>query len=248
MRFGLVRFVNARPLDLGLKENTDGHTLIEATPAELFTLLQSKELDAALISSVECLRNRETLDTCMTVGICALHQVTSILYLAPSLSSRPETIFADNGSRTSVALLQLLFQLEYGYLPRMVPTPPETVIKKVANNEGGGLLIGDAALRFYYASRSTPIEVRDLAEWWYSRERLPFVFALWAYPKERPVDHSIFERSCDYGMEHIESIVEHSDMPHVREYLTRTLHYRLTDDDHKSLERFNSLLSETDLL
>ena len=79
MRLGLVKHLNAHPLDYGFRE--DGvHDLIEDTPARLYAMLAEGELDAALISSVECLRNEHRFGYCDTVGVCCHGALKSILY------------------------------------------------------------------------------------------------------------------------------------------------------------------------
>ncbi len=255
MRLGLVKHLNAHPLDYGFRE--DGvHDLIEDTPARLYAMLAEGELDAALISSVECLRNEHRFGYCDTVGVCCHGALRSILYFEANeagkefnLASAPEKIYADSGSRSSVALLQVLYHSSTGILPRLESREPEQIPAAVlADRESGGLLIGDAALRFSESPDAPRFLMKDLGQWWKELESLPFVFALWAYPRERPVDHSLFEKSLEAGLKHLPQIAAESEFSFAEEYITDLLHYRLEKPEWQALRRFRERLQALDLL
>lgn len=242
MKIGLVKFLNARPLDHAFRKNSKV-TVHEDTPSRLFDLLMKGDLDAALISSVECLRQKE-LHSCRTVGVCADSEVTSILYLPNAGSSPPDKVYTDSGSRTSAALLQILLYRKYKTKIPASPCSPELVPEKISETDAG-LLIGDSALRY----RQTGAEnFSDLGQWWFDQEGLPFVYAMWAYPKNRPVPDSFFEEALEQGLSGMEEILAESDYPDLRTYLTETLHYKLNDNDRKSLDRFKERLLEAGLL
>ncbi|HMY65661.1 MAG TPA: ABC transporter substrate-binding protein, partial [Leptospiraceae bacterium] len=57
MRIGLVKHSNARPLTFGIEKSGE-HSLVYENPSVLKDLLLEGKLDTALISSVECIRNR----------------------------------------------------------------------------------------------------------------------------------------------------------------------------------------------
>ncbi len=259
MRLGLVRFLNARPLDYGFRlqarENPHLH-LVEETPSRLISLLLAGELDAALVSSVECFRNEATLGYCTTVGVCAEDTVQSILYIRRRSSRLPEENFftrpvrrvlVDSGSRSSVALLQILLQSTGGELPPFEVTDPGKIPERLQEEEGG-LLIGDSALEFHESPYRDEFFIRDLARWWRERENLPFVFALWAYPREKPLSDSLFEESLRTGLEHLSVIAQESSYRDSYHYLNKLLHYNTDSDDLRALERFRSLLEDRNLL
>lgn len=261
MRIGLVRYLNARPLDHGFRTSAPGTPAsvecIEEIPSRLYAMLGAGDLDAALISSVECLRNRERFGFCRTVGVCTRTAADSILYLQRKSSYnssprplRPVTgVLADVGSRTSVALLQVLYHAGNAALPEITPLSPAEIPDRLDENSGG-LLIGDGALAFLDrpAEDRERFEVYDLARLWYESEGLPFVFALWAYPRNAAVDDAIFEASLAAGETAIDEIIAAAAYPDARRYLTEILHYRVSADDLRGLERFRERLAACDLL
>lgn len=244
MRLGLVKFINARPLDLAFRKS-DSYQIIEDTPSRLFESLMEGRLDAALISSVECLRNTDRLNYCRTVGVCAKSEVTSILYLKKNKNSIPKRILSDTGSRTSIALLQILLYRKTGELLHFETAQPESIPSSVDENTAG-LLIGDSALR--YRNNPGDLYTVDLGNWWNEQEGLPFVFAMWAYPEEHPITDDFFENALNFGLKHMNEIIENSEFPDTKQYLTEKLHYRLGDADLKALDRFKALLLEAGLL
>lgn len=291
MRIGLVRYLNARPLDYGLRSTVRVPTnnpplqaasdereskltgqdtsteleLIEEIPSRLFQMLRDRELDAALISSVECLRNPDLFGYCSTVGVCARREAYSIVYIrrrspdpaagVAALDSRNfvtpvRRILADTGSRSSIALLQSLYFRANGVLPIIETRAPETIAEQVGP-EDGGLLIGDGALQFLDQLRESSepeFEILDLAQWWSESEGLPFVFALWAYPRNRPVADHIFEASLAAGEQNMDRIVAEARRSDAEHYLTKNLHYRLGTAERSALQRFHQRLTEADLL
>ena len=229
----------------------------EDTPARLYSMLGEGQLDAALISSVECLRNEHRFAYCRSVGVCCSGALRSILYFESregrkelDLKARPPArIHADSGSRSSVALLQVLYHSSTGGLPFLNSMEPERIPESVlAESDSGGLLIGDAALDFTERPDIDRFLVADLGQWWKDREGLPFVFALWAYPKEHPVADSMFEESLSAGLGHLDEIAASSRFSFARHYITDLLHYRLGTPEWQALQRFRDRLQALDLL
>ncbi|MBI3396835.1 MAG: menaquinone biosynthesis protein [Spirochaetia bacterium] len=241
MRIGLVSALNARPLDWGfrLQAEEKGFTLVEDTPARLAAALFQGQLDTALISSVECLRHSDSFAWCTKVGVAAADAVQSILYFSRKAISQtgPSKVLVDASSRSSTALVQVLLHAEYKRRIPVEEAPPERLVDLVAADQGG-MLIGDNALRFARSPAAAQFVVQDLAHWWRKIEGLPFVFALWAYPKAHPVPDEFFETSLAKGLSDVKKIAEGSEFPNAYDYLTKTLHYQLTADDLTSLRTF----------
>ncbi len=248
MRLGLVRFLNARPLDYGFRQSRE-HELIEETPAQLYERLSAGELDAALISSVEYLRNRDRFGACLSVGVCCERVARSILYLraAQSRDAAPERLFTDTGSRSSVALLECLLAHHFDAQPELIPAAPEAAPDlALADRRSGALLIGDGALRFRENGRRLEFQITDLAQWWRRSFGLPFVFALWAYPRERPVPDAFFEQSLAEGLARIREIARSAPFADAEGYLRENLHYKLSSDDRAGLAEFERRVNEID--
>jgi chorismate dehydratase len=248
MKIGLVKHLNARPLTYGFEKKGNFSVRFE-NPSVLKEELLKGELEAALISSVECLRNADKLNFSTKVGVCSAEEVRSILYFENKQEKYSDKIYTDSGSRSSVALLQILLKEKYGQVPTVVPTPANEILKMIEKGEGYHLLFGDHALlakwnREFYASL-------DLASWWFEQKKLSFIFALWAYPKNIQLDESIFLESLEYGLKNLEEIIQlEIRLPEstLRKYLKEELHYIVTERDKKGFELFAELCYKYSIL
>lgn len=243
MRIGLVKHSNARPLTFGIEKSGE-HSLVYENPSVLKDLLLEGKLDTALISSVECIRNKSlSYTTC--VGVAAAEKVRSILFFRNRKIKNTEKIYTDHGSRSSVALLKILIAETEGKLPETEPTLPEKIQEMIHNGEGHHLLFGDNALRADWNPEK--YEALDLASFWHSFTQKSFCFAFWAYPKENPVDESLFLSSLEYGLSHIDDIVNEEkklDKKMLHHYLRNELHYKINNSDLEGFELFKVLLKK----
>ena len=239
MRIGIVKHLNARPLTYGF-EKKGSHTLVYDNPSVLVDYLLRGDLDLALISSVECLRNENFLDYSLSTGVCSAQKVRSILYFENKREDSPfARIHVDSGSRSSVALLKILIAARYAQIPTTLATPSTEIQKMIENGIGSHLLFGDNAL----LAKWDPDQytVYDLATLWNEATSHFFCFALWAYPKNQKIESDLFYSSLEYGLQNIDEIIsnEHrfsEDM--IREYLLKELHYVLTEKDKEGFEEF----------
>lgn len=258
MRFGLISYLNAAPLQYGLRHSPEkclsaACEFEDDIPARLYEGLLSRRFDAALISSVECLRN-QGFQYCTSVGVCGSGRVRSILYIRrkQSISSQdliysaPNRLLVDEGSRTSVALLHLLLKRSSGKHVESTPARARDIPDQIQNDEGG-LLIGDAALQFWNRPDIENFVWKDLAEWWFDLEKLPFVFALWAYRKTDPISDTVFEKSLELGLENMDTIIRESGRTDAKSYLTEIIHYKLSDKDREALSVYGERLKEEGL-
>jgi chorismate dehydratase len=159
-------------------------------------------------------------------------------------------ILADSGSRSSVVLLDSLIFQSTGNLLTIEETDPGKILEGL-NDETGGLLIGDSALQFekdfIYNPESHNYRVIDLSDWWNKIYSLPFVFALWAYRKEKKIPAAFFTESLKSGISNISEIIKESEFPDTEKYLTENLHYYLKEEDHRAVETFRNLLHNLDM-
>ncbi len=205
MKVGLVESLNARPLTWGIEKDSSIEK-IYSSPKILSEMLLLGELDTALISSVEILRNQDKLGFSPTCGVCANQFVRSILFFQNRKLVPPSDIWVDSGSRSSVALLELLHAMEYGSSPNMVPKSPTEIQNEIFQARGSHLLFGDSALKAQWNPKE--YLAIDLAEWWYNTTGTYFIFALWAYPRNRPISDDFFLESLRKGLASISEILE----------------------------------------
>jgi predicted solute-binding protein len=169
LRIGCVKYLNARPLIHGWR----GEVVFE-TPTALCEILARGELDVALASSFEFLRNPiyKIVDL---VSISSDGPVYSVILAHEPGSTVFEEIELDPASQTSVAILRCLLA-ERGEKFSTAEMPGD---KLSAPHSGRArLLIGDQAIRFRqkFGERFSYV---DLGAEWKKIVDLPFVYALW---------------------------------------------------------------------
>lgn len=249
MKIGLVKHLNARPLTYGF-EKSGKYDLVYENPSVLKDMLLGGELDTALISSVECIRNSGVLSYSVKNGVCAAERVRSILYFKNNNEKYPpEKIYTDAGSRSSVALLKVLIRKASDFSTDTVPIPPGEILSMIKENKGSHLLFGDNALLADWDREAyTAI---DMAEWWNIETSKSFCFAFWAYPKNKKVSDDLFDESLARGISHIDEIIsaEKRFKPEMLEsYLKKELHYKLTQSDWEGFQLFEKYCREWGIL
>ncbi len=181
------------------------------------------------------------------VAIAAQNAVRSILLVSKVPLEQIRTVAADTSSRTSVALLHVLFSKFWGGDREFIPMPPK--LDDMLDRCDAALLIGDAAL---VVDRSKYL-TWDLAEEWRSATGKPFVFAFWAVRMKalgemrRGLDlGQVFRASRDHGLEPA-SIAQLArewaprlglSEADVISYLTENIDYELSAQNREGLELF----------
>lgn len=227
MKVGLVESLNARPLTWGIENDTSLEKVYQS-PKVLNEMLLRGDLDTALISSVECLRNNDKLAYSLSCGVCGKTSVRSILFFHHrSELEELSIVTVDIGSRTSVALLELLLFKQFQRKIEVKSQDPTLIKSKLKQGLGSHLLFGDNALLAEYDENK--YLVIDLAEWWNRLTGKYFIFALWAYPKDKWIEDSFFLKSLDYGLENIQDIIDQEKRfpsKFTYNYLMKELHYK----------------------
>ena len=201
LRIGCVKYLNARPLIHGW----NGSVTLDH-PAALCDQLAHGELDVALVSSFEFLRN-PVYRIVDGVSISSAGPVYSVFVAHRGDISEIEEIELDPASATSVNLLRCLLA-ESRLAPRLVTRSTSSGVEARVLTRGKDLLgtaastarrafllIGDQAIRFRQ-EQGDKLKYWDLGEQW-SRLGgidLPFVYALWLVRPEVPDPEAIGNR------------------------------------------------------
>jgi chorismate dehydratase len=192
LRIGCVKYVNARPLIRGWPGNVEFDH-----PSALCQRLANRELDVALVSSFEYLRN-PVYRIVDDVSISSYGPVYSVVVAYSGDISEIEQIELDPASETSANLLRCLLT-ELGLKPRLVSEVlGSTDCQPVASGSVPGtgsarLLIGDQAIHFRQ-KHAGEFQFWDLGEQWKKLTGLPFVYALWLIRPEVIDAKSIAQR------------------------------------------------------
>jgi chorismate dehydratase len=193
VRVGCVKYLNALPLIRGWRGNVEFDH-----PSALCQRLAKGQLDVALVSSFEFLRNPiyRIVDD---VSISSDGPVYSVVVAYRGEFSNIEEIELDPASETAVNLLRCLLT-ELGLTPRLASGAPGSVELPRAR-----LIIGDQAIRFRQ-DHADAFQFWDLGERWKKLTGLPFVYALWLIRPEVPDAKSIAQRLRELRDENLADI------------------------------------------
>jgi chorismate dehydratase len=261
LRISAISFLNTAPLMWDFEHGDAGRDFqIEYTiPSGCAAALATNEADIGIIPAFTYAQI-PGLVILPNIAIAAKQRVRSILLVGKKPIEDIRTVAVDTSSRTSVALLQVLFSKFFGGERKLTPYPPR--LEEMLQNHDAALLIGDSALR---VSTDAGYHLYDLAHLWREATGKPFVFAVWAVRLDAldrmPEGHNldlakVFQQSRDHGLEpqNLEliarewspkvSISEHD----VRSYLTQNIHYYLDRENHAGLNLFLKYSREIDLI
>ncbi len=178
LRLGAVGYLNARPLVHGLDRQLDRFAIRFDAPSRCAELLDRGEVDLGLIPSIEYLRSPE-YSIVPSIAIASRHAVASVALFTQKPRAQVRTVALDSSSRTSAALLQILYLERFGQSPRFVTMAPD--LPRMLRQCDAALLIGDAAL--FLDHEAAGLEKVDLGVEWHELTGLPFVWAFWGGPR-----------------------------------------------------------------
>ncbi|MEN6406222.1 MAG: menaquinone biosynthesis protein [Thermoguttaceae bacterium] len=173
IRVGAVAYLNAWPLYFTLAQHAPHAELVVDLPSRLAEALAAGRLDVAMIPSIEYARNPGYTiisDACIACD----GPVQSVKLYSRVPIEQIRTLALDEGSRTSVALTQILLRERYGVHPKTCRLPIGAVVDDVSTD--AVLLIGDRGM--LPAVGHFAVEW-DLGQEWSQWTGLPFVFAVW---------------------------------------------------------------------
>ncbi len=242
-RIGCVKYINAIPLARGWPGPIQfGH------PSTLCRRLAAGDLDVALVSSFEYLRN-PIYSIVDDVAIASDGPVYSVF-----VAHRPETTFdeieLDEASTTGVSLWRCLQQLRKEESIECAPP-----VDNLSALEPGRarLLIGDQAIRFRQKFGKTYF-YRDLGQEWRDETGLPFVYALWLIRPEvkKPARIADSLRSIrDRNLAHLDELIveqKEFDAAFSAYYYRDCLRFHFGEREKAGLRLFRELCAKCALL
>ncbi len=239
LRVSLVDYLNSKPYAVGLQQGEEsGIEVISDNPARCADRLLAGEVDLGLVP-VAILPQIDPCHLLEGWGIGCDGEVGSVCILSQVPIEETTSILLDYQSRSSNLLAQILCQEFLGLSPRFKRGGPgyeRKVVGKV-----GGLVIGDRALTL----RPAFPYVYDLGKLWKEYTGLPFVFALWAGPRELSKGETIiFSQHFEAGLSQTKEIAMRyqPDFPDydTEKYLTENIKYRIDARYLESLGLFQT--------
>lgn len=239
VRIGCVKYLNARPLVRGLEAN-----VVLDHPSALCAQLARGQLDVALVSSFEFLRNPiyRIVDG---VSISSDGPVYSVGVAHRGEFDQVTNIALDPAAETSGNLLRCLLA-DLNLKPSIGSTSSPL-------NESARLLIGDQAIRFRQRHADN-FRFWDLGEQWRKLRRVPFVYALWLIRPEVQDAKAIAERLRalrDQNMADLDRLIAREtefDHEFCHRYYRENLRFSFGDEEKKGLLAFAELCQKHELL
>lgn len=249
LRVGAVAYLNSKPLYERLTEFAPNVELSLDLPSRLADQLSAGEIDVGLIPVAEYFRGND-YSFVPNVAVGARGPVLSVTLFSKVPWGEIRTVALDEGSRTSVALTQILLRKRYGVRPEIEQLPIDADPEELDTD--AVLLIGDRAMRaclpgFRYAY--------DLGEEWTDWTGLPMVFAVWAVRAgvELGDTSAAFKRAKEYGLAHAGEIAAREapllglDAGFCRRYLSNVIRYDLGPAELAGMRKFRELCEECGL-
>lgn len=263
-RIATVSFLNAWPLVETLRDRPDV-ALTADVPSQLPELLHEDRADAALIPVVEWFRGAGA-EIVPDVAIATGGRVDSVKLFARVPPPEIRHVAVDRGSRTSVALLRILFAELWGVAPDFHVVQPQ--VATLLDDVDAALVIGDRCFRAEARFGTGPdagVHAVDLGEAWQQMTGLPFVFAVWvtgagfarrADPARRDALMTLLAAAKREGLTRVDALAERAaaegalgpgglnDPAAIRRYFTESLSYDLGERELAGLRRFHRLCVE----
>jgi len=218
----------------------------DKAPARCAEMLASGEVDAALVPVIEYQR---TPDILIAPDVCvgSRSAVRSVV-LVTKLNNlkKVKRVALDDSSRTSVALVKIIFREFLRFEPKWQASRPE--LKSMLQHSDAALIIGDPAMKI----PRDQFRVFDLATLWHEFTGLGFVFAMWMARKDRvgKIRAIDFAVARDEGLANIQQIASsYSNQidlseDEIRNYLTKNIVFTVDEVMQKGLTLYFKLATK----
>jgi chorismate dehydratase len=153
------------------------------------------------------------------------------------------SIALDESSRTSAALVKIIFREFLGFEPELISAAPD--LQQMLANNDAALIIGDPAMTF----PRQDLSILDMASLWRKHTGLGFVFALWmispgAGSESRAID---FVAAREEGLTRAEEIIDYYQpllgltRDELKTYLHENISFSLDSELRAGLDLFYKL-------
>lgn len=245
-RIAASSYLNTAPLVWSFIKGSqrDAVELITDTaPARCAEMLANGEVDAALVPVIESQRISD-IEIIPDVCVGSRSAVRSVVLVTRRNNlKKVERVALDNSSRTSVALVKIIFREFLKFEPQWENSPPD--LKSMLTKADAALIIGDPAMKI----PRDQFRVFDLATLWHEYTGFGFVFAMWmartnSTEAVRLID---FAAARDEGLIHLNEVAARyeSELEITREeiqaYLTQNIAFTMDDEMKKGMNLFFEL-------
>ncbi len=262
MQIAASTYLNSAPLVYSFAQGSLRNRFIfigDAAPSRCAEMLARGQCEIALIPVIEYQRI-PGLRIIPEIAVASKSRVKSVILAARQPLDRVRRLTLDTSSRTSQALVKILFLKRYGSLPALTERTPDASLdcENMLDGSDAALLIGDPAMRLESTAAQHRLQVYDLAEEWRKMTGLPFVFAVWAVREDAVQNYPNlwrdFMSAKNEGIAQIESIAAqyakelNLPFPSLLSYLRENVNYDLDEENIAGLRRFFNLAQECRLI
>jgi len=259
LRISAISYLNTAPLMWNFETGRMRECLRQqfevayTTPSRCAEMLAEGSADIGIIP-VAAYASIPGLKILPDVAIASKGVVRSILLVSEHPLERIRSVALDSSSRSSAALVRVLFAKHWDREIQFVQAEPR--LEAMLASHDAALLIGDAALQVDRGRYQT----WDLADEWKRCTGKPFVFAFWAArsgvanDEELSAAAKVLSESRDDGLRHVGEIASQW-APNLRispelikSYLRENIHYHLDSESIDGMELFFRLAAELGIL
>jgi len=222
----------------------------DTAPARCAEMLARGEVDAALVPVIEYQRIN---DISIVPDVCVGSKTavrSVVLVTRKNNLKKVERVALDESSRTSAALVKIIFREFLGFEPEWKTAAPD--LHSMMQQADAALIIGDPAMNI----SGEQFRVFDLATLWHEFTGLGFVFAMWmvrqdAVEKIRSID---LAGARDEGLANVDQVI--ASYPHeipfsedeMRQYLTENIVFTVDEEMRKGLVCYFELAQKHKLI
>lgn len=251
-RIAASSYLNTAPLIWSFTNGSQRNAVelfTDTAPARCASMLASGEVDSALVPIIEYQR---IPDIAIVPDVCVGSKTavrSVVLVTRKNNLKKIERVVLDESSRTSAALVKILFREFLGFEPRWDTSAPD--VKSMLAHADAALIIGDPAMTI----PRDQFRVFDLATLWHEFTGLGFVFAMWMARRGRLQSPAInFGFARDEGVANIKQIAASYaarlglSPAEVTAYLTENIVFNVDEQMQKGLTRYFELAHKHGLI
>jgi chorismate dehydratase len=215
----------------------------DTAPARCAEMLARGEVDAALVPVIEYQRI-DDISIVPDVCVGSKTAVRSVVLVSQKNNLKKiERVALDESSRTSAALVKIIFREFLGFEPEWRTAAPD--LHSMMQQADAALIIGDPAMTI----PRDRFRVFDLATLWHEFTGCGFVFAMWmvrndAVEKVSAVDFAAARDEGLANLNHIAANYEkqtHLARAEIKNYLTENIVFAVDEEMKKGLRRYFDL-------
>ncbi len=222
----------------------------DTAPARCAEMLSAGEVDAALVPVIEYQRID---DVSIVPDVCVGSKTavrSVVLATRKNNLKKVERVALDESSRTSAALVKIIFREFLSFEPEWTTSAPD--LHSMMQQADAALIIGDPAMTI----PRDQFRVFDLATLWHEFTGCGFVFAMWmvrnqSMERVRALD---FAAARDEGLANLDQVI--ASYPHtipfsadeMRQYLMENIGFKVDEEMRKGLALYFDLAEKHRLI